>query len=89
MTHDRRGRERQQDAFPVTLTTPDDSAELEGTTVNFSEAGALLQVRGPITVLLGVRGKQYRGRLVRASTTDSGITECAIELEELIEPSRG
>ena len=86
MTRNRRRRERQQDAFPVTLSTPHEPAELEGMIINFSEKGALLRARGRITVLLGVKGKQYRGRLVRASTKDVGLTECAIELEELLEP---
>jgi len=82
--NDRRRAPRSEEAFSVSVVTPH-AIEITGETVNFSRGGVLLRAHGRISVILGLKGKRYRGWLVRAVPRDSETTDYAIELEEVIE----
>ena len=83
---ERRASERQAVTFPVVVTT--EGAVLAGQTVNASSRGLLLLAQGSITVLVSVKGKEYRGRLVRAAPVDRDAVAYAVELfEDLPEAS--
>ncbi len=77
---ERRATERQPVTFPVVLTT--EGAVLSGRTVNSSTRGLLLHARGNISVVVSVKGKEYHGRLVRASRVDRDTIASAVELVE-------
>ena len=81
---ERRRVERSQQTFPVSVTTPA-PIEIEGQSVDFTSLGILLTAEGRISVHWEMKGKQYRGRLVRAFPTESGMTAYGIELEEALE----
>ncbi len=81
---ERRRAERREETFPVSLTTPA-PIEIEGQSVDFTSLGVLLTAEGRISVHLEIKGKQYRGRLVRAFPAESGMTAYGIELEEALE----
>ena len=83
---ERRKAERRQETFAVSLSVPE-SVALEGQTLNFSTDGVLLTAHGKIPVLLGIKGKQYRGWLIRAISVDGEMTAYAIELAEALEIS--
>ncbi len=81
MSHaERRATERKPVSFPVTVAT--EAVVLEGRTLNSSGRGLLLHARGNISVLVSVKGQEYRGRLVRAAPVDSETIAYAVELVE-------
>ena len=85
MTETERRRARRQDVtVPVSLSITE-PVDINGETVNFSNRGVLLLVRGRFSVTLGLKEKTYRGRLVRVLPIDSSTTACAIELEEVLQ----
>ena len=57
--------------------------------MNSSSEGVLLLAHGRFSMVLGIEGKQYRGRLVRASPADGTMTAYAIGLEEVLESPTG
>ena len=79
-TSDRRASERRSVSAPVGIMMA--AGSLEGETVNISQNGALVRATGAISILLTYEGKEYRGRLVRATPIDSDTTAYAIQLDE-------
>ena len=85
MQDERRRSARREETFLVSILTTM-PIEITGETVNFSSHGVLLRAYGErLSVLLRLKGKQYRARLVRAVPRDPKTTEYAIELEEALE----
>jgi hypothetical protein len=78
--------ERRQETFPVSVAVSE-PIELVGHSVNYSLTGVLVHAQCKLPVLLGIKGKQYRGLLVRASSVDRETTAYAIELTEALETS--
>ena len=82
---DRRRAERHAETFPVSIRVAE-SLELVGQSVNYSSNGILLQAHGKIPVVVGIKGKDYRGFLIRAiPSTGPQLTAYAIELTETLE----
>ena len=72
--------ERQTVTFSVVLAT--DGTVLSGHTLNASHRGLLLLARGNISARVSVKGRNYLGRLVRASPVDTDTIAYAVELLE-------
>ncbi len=77
---ERRTTERQAVTFSVILAT--DGAVLSGQALNASHRGLLLLARGNISARVSVKGKNYLGRLVRASAVGPDTIAYAVELLE-------
>ena len=76
--------ERLPVVFPVLVTTVEPIA-IEGESLDVSRSGLLLTAQGQISLQLEFKGKQYRGRLVRAfPMMETGETAYGIELEETL-----
>ena len=82
-TSNRRTSERREEQAPVGLMMA--AGSLEGETVNISQNGALVRANGHISILLNFEGKEYRGRLVRATPIDSETTAYAIQLDDIMD----
>ncbi len=65
MNSDRRQRVRYQVSFPVSLATIDST--LDGQAINASREGVLLEAEGRLGLRVTIKGRDYRGWLVRAS----------------------
>ena len=72
---------RYEVSFPLSLTAPD-RMELHGQAVNASKQGVLLEARGRLRVVVTIKGREYRGWLVRAYKVERGVSAYGIELEE-------
>ena len=83
---ERRNAERREEATQVSLVIAD-SQKLEGTAVNLSARGVLLQAKGDISVFLTINSKRYRGRLVRGFPVEPGTTAWAVQLDQPAEES--
>jgi hypothetical protein len=83
-TPERRKAERRDETFSVSLTLAV-PLELEGHTVNLSRDGVLLTAQGKIHVILGMKGQQYHGVLIRAVPGNDGTMAYAIQLTETVE----
>ena len=79
---DRRIAPREEVAAPVGLMMA--AGSLEGDTINISQNGALIRATGSITILLKYEGKEYRGRLVRATPIDGETTAYAVQLDDTV-----
>ena len=85
MNHpERRKVARRQETVPVSLSVPE-PIRLEGQTLNLSTQGVLLTAYGKIPVILGIKGKQYRGSLFRADSLEGNVAAYAIELTDALE----
>jgi hypothetical protein len=62
-----------------------ESTEIVGAHVNVSDGGILLRAHHRILVVVGLKGRRYRGRVVRAEAQDASTTEYAIALDEPID----
>lgn len=82
-TSDRRASERRPVAAPVGIMMA--AGSLEGETINISQNGALVRATGSISILLTYEGKEFRGRLVRATPIDSDTTAYAIQLDQTLD----
>ncbi len=82
--HERRRKERHAEDCLVRAVIAD-STELSGQAVDLSEGGVLFTANR-LRVLVSIKGKHYRGRLVRAAPCAGERTQYAVELEELIGP---
>lgn len=78
---ERREAERREEATEVSLVIAD-SQRLDGTAVNLSARGVLLQAEGDISVVLTINSKRYKGRLVRGFPVEPGMTAWAVQLEQ-------
>ena len=83
---ERRNAERREEATQVSLVIAD-SQKLEGTAVNLSARGVLLQAKGDISGFLTINSKRYRGRLVRGFPVEPGTTAWAVQLDQPAEES--
>ena len=83
---ERREAVRREDATPVSLVIAE-SQTLEGTAMNLSARGVLLQAKGEIRVFLTINGKRYRGRLVRGFPVEPGTTAWAVHLDQRADES--
>ncbi len=79
---ERRTGERREAVIPASLKFTYEIVELDARTVNVSRDGVSLEARGRIPLLVDVKGKLYRGHLVRAVPMDSKWTAYAIALDE-------
>ena len=79
--HERRRQERKAEVVPVSVVT----TGLAGHTVNVSSGGMFFIAYERLQLVIGIKGKEYRGQLVRAFPTEDGMTGYAVELEECIE----
>ena len=61
---------------------PPDRIELHGQAVNASKQGVLLEARGRLRVVATIKGREYKGWLVRAYKVERGVSAYGIELEE-------
>ena len=72
---------RHEVSFPLSLTAPD-RMELHGQAINASKQGVLLEARGRLRVVATIKGRDYKGWLVRAYQVERGVSAYGIELEE-------
>ncbi len=80
--HERRRKNRKAEVVPVSVVTTE-SLRLDGQTVDVS-SGGILFTAPEIQVVVDIKGKEYHGRLVRASPVGDGMTAYALELEECV-----
>ncbi len=80
MNSDRRQRVRYQVSFSVSLATIDST--LDGQAINASREGVLLEAEGRLGLRVTIKGRDYRGWLVRAQQNDGGKVAYAIELDD-------
>ena len=78
----RRSSKRRDVFMPASLKFTYEIVELDARTVNVSRQGVSLEALGRIPLLVHVKGKAYRGHLVRAVPMDSEWTSYAIALDE-------
>ena len=68
--------------MPASLQFTYEIVELDARTVNVSRQGISLEALGRIPLLVHVKGRAYRGHLVRAVPMDSEWTSYSIALAE-------
>ena len=68
--------------MPASLQFTYEIVELDARTVNVSRQGISLEALGCIPLLVHVKGRAYRGHLVRAVPMDSEWTSYSIALAE-------
>jgi hypothetical protein len=61
------------------------TGSLKGETVDLSREGVLIKAKGQVTMVLNLHGREYRGRLVRATPLENDETAYAIELDDPFE----
>lgn len=78
---ERRRSKRLPAGFPVAVLSAE-SPGLHGQAIDMSREGVFLSAWGHLTLVLGINGKTYRGRLVRLLPDEDGMPGYAVELEE-------
>ena len=81
--NERRKNERRDYVAPTAVLLA--AGSLEGETLNASEPGLLVRASGTISVIVKVKGEEYRGRLIRAEPMVDGGTYYALDLDDPFE----
>ena len=81
--NERRKNERREYVAPTAVLLA--AGSLEGETLNASEHGLLVRASGTISVIVKVKGEEYRGRLIRAEPMVDGGTYYALDLDDPFE----
>ena len=81
--NERRKNERRDYVAPTAVLLA--AGSLEGETLNASEHGLLVRASGTISVIVKVKGEEYRGRLIRAEPMVDGGTYYALDLDDPFE----
>ncbi len=80
MEENNRRSPRQEFEAPLALVLA--TGSLQGETVDLSREGVLIKAKGQVTMVLNLHGREYRGRLVRATPLANDETAYAIELDD-------
>ena len=81
--NERRKNERRDYVAPTAVLLA--AGSLEGETLNASDHGLLVRASGTISVIVKVKGEEYRGRLIRAEPMVDGGTYYALDLDDPFE----